>query len=71
MGYIAFAPDIYGNGKTTNDPKEAGALSGAVRQQPGELAARSKAGLEILRKQANLDAKHIGAMGFCFGGTTW
>lgn len=69
MGYIAFAPDMYGNGKTTRDPKEAGALSGDVRQK-GELAPRAKAGLEILRKQANLDAKHIGAMGFCFGGST-
>ena len=69
MGYIAFAPDMYGEGKTTRDPKEAGALSGAVRNQ-NELAPRAKAGLEILRKQQNLDAKHIGAMGFCFGGST-
>src|SRR3954467_8070755 len=33
LGYVAFAPDMYGEGKTTRDPKEAGALSGAVRQQ--------------------------------------
>jgi dienelactone hydrolase len=69
MGYVAFAPDMYGDGKTTRDPKEAGALSGAVRQK-GELAPRARAGLEVLRKQSNLDAKHIGAMGFCFGGST-
>ncbi|HET9578855.1 MAG TPA: dienelactone hydrolase family protein [Usitatibacter sp.] len=67
MGYIAFAPDMYGDGKTTRDPNEAGALSGAVN---GELAPRAKAGLDILRKQPNLDAQHVGAMGFCFGGST-
>ena len=69
MGYVAFAPDMYGEGKTTRDPKEAGAWSGAVRNE-NQLAPRAKAGLDILRKQPNLDAKHIGAMGFCFGGTT-
>lgn len=69
MGYVAFAPDMYGEGKTTRDPKEAGALSGAVRQQ-NELAPRARAGLDILRKQQGVDGKRIGAMGFCFGGST-
>src|ERR1700692_756335 len=30
LGYVAFAPDMYGDGKTTSDPKEAQALSSAV-----------------------------------------
>src|SRR3954470_24682043 len=44
MGYIAFAPDMYGNGQVTRDPKVAGEWSGKVRP---ELATRAKAGLEI------------------------
>jgi dienelactone hydrolase len=70
MGYVAFAPDMFGDGKTTTDPKEAQALSSAVGGKAGELAARSKAGLEVLRKQSGVDTKRIAAIGFCFGGTT-
>src|SRR5215472_4256107 len=29
MGYVAFAADMYGEGKTTEHPQEAGALAGA------------------------------------------
>ncbi|HET7730152.1 MAG TPA: dienelactone hydrolase family protein [Usitatibacter sp.] len=66
-GYVAFAPDMYGEGRTTRDPKEAGALSGSVRP---ELVPRAKAGLEVLRGQPGVDAARLGAMGFCFGGST-
>jgi dienelactone hydrolase len=69
MGYVAFAPDMYGEGKTTRDPKEAGAWSGDVRKS-GELVPRAKAGLDILRKQKGVDGQRLGAMGFCFGGST-
>ena len=67
MGYVAFAPDMYGDGQVTRDPKVAGEWSGKVRP---ELATRAKAGLEILKKQRGVDAQHLGAMGFCFGGST-
>jgi len=70
MGYVAFAPDMYGGAKTTRDPKEAQAWSSGVAQQPGLLAARSKAGLEVLRRQSRTDKAHLAAIGFCFGGST-
>jgi dienelactone hydrolase len=69
LGYVAFAPDMYGDGKTTDDPKQAGAWSGEVRKA-GELAPRAKAGLEVLLKQPHVSKDRIGAMGFCFGGST-
>jgi dienelactone hydrolase len=69
LGYIAFAPDMYGEGRTTSDPKEAQALSSAVSSQPGQFAALSKAGLEVLRKQPQVDGDKLAAIGFCFGGT--
>jgi dienelactone hydrolase len=70
MGYVAFAPDMYGGGKVTRDPKEAEAWAGGVYKQQGLLAARSKAGLDILRKQPQTDKSHLAAIGFCFGGST-
>lgn len=68
MGYVAFAPDMYGGAKTTRDPKEAQAWMSAAVQAPGLLAARSKAGLDVLRKQPQADKSHLAAIGFCFGG---
>lgn len=70
LGYVAFAPDMYGDGKTTRDPNEAGDWSGAVRSAPGQLAGRARAGLDVLLKQPQVDKTHVGAMGFCFGGST-
>lgn len=67
MGYVAFAPDMYGDGKTTRDPKEAGAWSTAVFP---ELVPRAKAGLEQLKRAAGVDSAKLGALGFCFGGST-
>ncbi len=46
MGYVAFAADMYGEGKTTEHPKEAGALAGAVRQDIKEWEARAQARLK-------------------------
>ena len=68
MGYVAFAADMYGGAKVTRDPKEAEDWMMAAVQAPGLLAARSKAGLDILRKQPQTDKSRLAAIGFCFGG---
>jgi dienelactone hydrolase len=70
MGYVAFAPDMYGGAKTTRDPKQAEAWMSAAVEAPGLLAARSKAGLDVLRRQPQTDKAHLAAIGFCFGGGT-
>ena len=70
MGYVAFAADMYGDGKTTRDPKEAQAWSSAVSGQAGLLALRSKAGLDVMRREKVTDVEKMAAIGFCFGGTT-
>jgi dienelactone hydrolase len=70
MGYVAFAADMFGDGKTTKDPNEAKAWSSAASSQAGYLAAASKAGLEVLKKQPQANPKQLAAIGFCFGGTT-
>jgi len=68
MGYVAFAADMYGDARTTRDPKQAQEWSSAVGSKPGLLVARTKAALDILRKQPQTDGRHLAAIGFCFGG---
>ncbi|MBI1829848.1 MAG: dienelactone hydrolase family protein [Planctomycetes bacterium] len=70
LGYVAFAADMYGDGKTTEHPKEAGAMAGMVRMNQKEWLARANAGLRILRDHPNVDGKKLAAIGYCFGGST-
>jgi dienelactone hydrolase len=70
MGYVAFAADMYGDGKTTDHPKEAGALAGAVRQDIKEWEARAHGALKVLKDNPLVDSKKIAAIGYCFGGST-
>ncbi len=70
MGYVAFAADMYGDGKTTEHPKEAGALAGMVRKNEKEWRARALAGLKVLRDNPHVDAGRLAAIGYCFGGST-
>jgi len=70
MGYIAFAADLYGDAKTTDDPKEATALSGELYKNPTVLRERARAAVDTLRKQKGVDPSKVAAIGYCFGGTT-
>jgi dienelactone hydrolase len=69
MGYTAFIADMYGDGKTADNPKTAGELSGSVRKNPALMQARFNAARDALAKHASVDPKRIGAIGFCFGGS--
>ncbi len=70
LGYVALAADIYGQGLVTTDPKEAGRLAGEFRGNKPLLRARAQAALKVLADNPMTDAKRLGAIGFCFGGTT-
>lgn len=70
LGYVAFACDMYGAGKTTEHPDEAGKMAGEVRKNLPEWLARAKAGLKVLQDQPNVDAEKLAAIGYCFGGST-
>ncbi len=70
MGYVALAADMYGDGKTTEHPKEAGALAGGVRKDTKEWEARANAALKVLQDNSMVDGKKLGAIGYCFGGST-
>lgn len=68
LGYTALAVDMYGDGKTGDDPASAGKLMNAALGDRSALEARFKAGVELVSSQATVDASKIGAIGYCFGG---
>lgn len=68
MGYVAFAPDIYGKGIRPKTNKEAAAQAGIYRQDRKLMRARVQAGLTQLNQHKLVDPKRIAAIGYCFGG---
>ena len=67
-GYTALAVDMYGNGKTADEPKAAGELMNGVLGAPDVMKSRFEAGRRFLESQPSVDPKRVGAIGFCFGG---
>ena len=70
LGYVAFALDMYGQGNRAKNPDEAGKLAGPFYQNFALFRQRGLPALEELAKQPGVDPKRLGAIGFCFGGTT-
>jgi dienelactone hydrolase len=69
LGFVAFAADMYGGGKTTDDPKQAGDWATQVKKNPELDQTRFDAALDQLKQQPNVDPEKLGAIGYCFGGT--
>lgn len=70
LGYVAFAVDMYGNGKVTKNRQEASTWAQALKGDTGLLRRRATAGLEVLQSDPRVDAARIAAIGYCFGGAT-
>jgi dienelactone hydrolase len=70
LGYVALAADIYGKGVRPTDPKECGVQAGTYKNDLPLLRRRVLLGLDELKKQPGVDAKKLGAIGYCFGGTS-
>ncbi|MEM9446116.1 MAG: dienelactone hydrolase family protein [Verrucomicrobiota bacterium] len=69
LGYIALAVDMYGDGKTTEHPKDAGAFASQALANMDLAEARFKAAMKLLSDQPLCHANKIGAIGYCFGGS--
>lgn len=67
-GYVGFAIDMYGNGKSTTHPQEAQGFMTDATKDPAALAARFNAALEELKRDSHVDPARIAAIGYCFGG---
>ncbi len=68
LGYLAFAIDLYGNGKRANDPEEAQNLSAPFYADPQMTKARFDAALAKIKSYPEADASKIASIGYCFGG---
>jgi dienelactone hydrolase len=68
LGYVAFAADMYGDGKVTDHPEDAGKWSAAIAQNLPEGIARAKAALALVQADPNVDSSKVAAIGYCFGG---
>lgn len=69
-GYVAFACDMYGEGKNTEHPQEAGKFAAEVRKNKNDWQARAQAALKVLASQEQVDPDKLAAIGYCFGGST-
>lgn len=68
LGYAAFALDMYGKGVLGSGPEENARLMTPFMESRARLQRRITVALETLRRQPEVDAGRIAAMGFCFGG---
>jgi len=68
LGYVAFAADMYGDGRTAENPTDAGKYAGESMKDPAQLQAKFTAALEYLRQNEHVDASQIAAIGYCYGG---
>jgi dienelactone hydrolase len=69
LGYVALAVDMYGHGKQALHPDDAGKFAGEVAKNKPLAKARFEAAMKLLRKQGNVDAHKLAAIGYCFGGS--
>lgn len=68
MGYLGFALDMYGDGKTGKTTEENSNLMGPLISDRGLLKDRILAAFEKVKTLPMVDPSKIGAIGFCFGG---
>lgn len=70
LGYVAFCADIYGKGVRATNPGDAGKLAGQYKTDRALLRKRVQAAVDQIRTLPQVDGKKVGAIGYCFGGTT-
>ncbi|MCU0727077.1 MAG: dienelactone hydrolase family protein [Planctomycetes bacterium] len=69
LGYVAFALDLFGEGRQAGSPDEAMKMASEVLADPVAAVARFRAGYEWLRAHEACDPARIAAIGYGFGGT--
>lgn len=68
LGYTAYAMDLFG--ETPANLDEMIAWIQKLMADPAELRGRLNAALAVLRGQPGVDGTRLGAIGYCFGGTS-
>ena len=69
LGYVAFACDVFGQGKRTQRGGDDQArYMNELNADRGLLRDRLAASLDVLAGRPEVDARRLAAIGFCFGG---
>ena len=68
LGYVAFAVDMFGNGKTVESPSEALAMVEPLYGNTELIKTRFNAALAKAKMYGEVDTSRIAAIGYCFGG---
>ncbi len=67
LGYVAFAADLYGGGRTYGAEGAAEQMN-RLREDPERFRARIRAGFDHLLALEGVDPARTAAIGYCFGG---
>lgn len=70
QGYVAFAADMYGTGRVTDQPEQAKEWMQEVTVDPELWRQRAQQGLDQLRASDLVETDKVAAIGYCFGGGT-
>ena len=68
LGYTAMAVDMYGDGRTADNPDAAGALMNDLLSDLEAVRARFNAALAELKNHPSVDPAKSAAIGYCMGG---
>lgn len=68
LGYVAFALDMYGDGKVASHPQDAQKFMREVVNNQEIAQARFDAALALLKTQPGVNPEQVAAIGYCFGG---
>ncbi len=69
-GYVTMAVDLYGQGRSTTQPRIAQRMSGELRDELNTWMGRSETALNLLKRHEATGDRPIAAVGFSFGGST-
>lgn len=69
LGYVVFAPDIFGKTVRPKDVKEMIEQSAIYNKDRPLMRARAQAGFDVLRQNPMVDPARLAMVGYCFGGT--
>jgi len=68
LGYFAFGADLFGNGKTANNPQEAMAFTKPYYANPELSKPAVEDALAMAKTFPQADSARVAAIGYCFGG---
>jgi dienelactone hydrolase len=68
LGYVAMAIDVYGEGKTADNPDSASKFAMPFYYDPAKTKRRIDAAIAKIKTYSQVDTTNIAAIGYCFGG---